>query len=73
MSKKVLVLGSGGREHALAWKLSLSEKVSKVFVAPGNGGTASLNKTSNLDISLKKKDFPKLIEFAKSESIDMML
>ena len=65
------MLGSGGREHALAWKLSLSEKVSKVFVAPGNGGTASLNKSSNLDISLKKKDFPKLIEFAKSESIDM--
>ncbi|NQY81116.1 MAG: phosphoribosylamine--glycine ligase [Candidatus Caenarcaniphilales bacterium] len=71
MSKKILVLGSGGREDAIAWKLSLSEKVSKIFVAPGNGGTASLNKCSNLDISLKKESFPKLVDFAKSENIDL--
>ena len=37
---KVLLVGSGGREHALAWKMAKSNKVSKIFVAPGNGGTA---------------------------------
>ena len=41
---KVLIVGNGGREHALAWKCSLSPKVSKVFVAPGNGGTANEKK-----------------------------
>ena len=40
----VLVVGQGGREHALAWKLSKSKQVSKIFVAPGNGGTANENK-----------------------------
>jgi phosphoribosylamine--glycine ligase len=38
---KILVIGSGGREHAMAWKLAQSPKVQKVFVAPGNGGTAT--------------------------------
>ena len=38
---KILVIGQGGREHALAWKLSKSKQVSKIFVAPGNGGTAN--------------------------------
>lgn len=73
MSKKILVLGSGGREDAIAWKLSLSEKVSKIYVAPGNGGTASLNKCSNLDIPLKKESFFKLIDFAKVEDIDLTI
>ena len=40
MKMKVLVLGQGGREHAIAWKLSRSPKIEKVFVSPGNGGTA---------------------------------
>jgi len=48
---KVLVIGSGGREHALAWKLAQSEKVEKVFVAPGNGGTALENKLENVAVS----------------------
>ena len=42
MSKKVLVVGGGGREHALAWKLAASEQVSEVLVAPGNAATATL-------------------------------
>ena len=71
MSKKVLVLGSGGREHALAWKLSESEQVSEIFVAPGNGGTASLKKCSNLDFKLKKEHFKDLLEFAQKENIDL--
>ena len=48
---KVLLVGSGGREHAIAWKLAKSEKVSKIFVAPGNGGTAIENKCENVNIT----------------------
>ena len=48
---KVLVIGGGGREHALAWKLVQSPKVQTVFVAPGNGGTASDKRLQNLPIT----------------------
>src|SRR5579863_6574671 len=61
----ILVIGSGGREHALAWKLAKSPKVDHVYVAPGNGGTASENKISNLSIT----DIPQLIQFAKENKI----
>ena len=54
----VLVVGSGGREHALGWKLSQSSKVEKVYAAPGNGGTSD-----NIDISVEKIE--ELAEFAK--------
>jgi phosphoribosylamine--glycine ligase len=49
----VLLIGSGGREHALAWRLVKSERVARLFVAPGNGGTATLERSSNVDISEK--------------------
>jgi phosphoribosylamine--glycine ligase len=62
---KLLVIGSGGREHALAWKLTQSQKVQKVFVAPGNGGTATENGLENLPLS----DFSQLIDFCKKEQI----
>ena len=48
---KILLVGSGGREHAIAWKLAKSEKVSKIFVAAGNGGTAIENKCENVNIT----------------------
>ena len=48
---KILVIGSGGREHALAWRLCQSPRVSKVFVAPGNAGTAREEGVANLPIS----------------------
>ena len=48
---KVLVIGGGGREHALAWKIAQSNKVQKVFVAPGNGGTARDKRLDNIDIT----------------------
>ena len=48
---KILLVGSGGREHAIAWKLAKSERVSKIFVAPGNGGTAIENKCENVNIT----------------------
>lgn len=62
---KLLVIGSGGREHALAWKLAQSPKVATVFVAPGNAGTATEPKLQNLALS-KHED---LIEFCRSEGI----
>jgi len=66
---KVLVIGGGGREHALAWKLSQSPKVSKIFVAPGNAGTANEPKTEN--IAIDAEDIAALKTFAKQESIDL--
>jgi phosphoribosylamine--glycine ligase len=63
----ILVIGSGGREHALAWKLAHSERSSKVFVAPGNAGTALEKNLTNVPIS----DIPALIEFAKAENIQL--
>ena len=62
---KVLVIGSGGREHALAWKLSAWLKVQTVFVAPGNGGTASAPKLQNIAIA----DFTELADFAQAEKV----
>ena len=51
VERNVLVLGSGGREHALAWKIAQSEKVSKVYIAPGNAGTASVGENIAINIS----------------------
>ena len=64
---KLLVIGSGGREHAMAWKLAHSPRVQKVFVAPGNGGTATENGLENLPLS----DFPRLIDFCKKEQVHL--
>jgi len=64
---KLLVFGSGGREHAMAWKLAQSPRVQKVFVAPGNAGTANENGLENLAIS----DFSQLISFCKKEQIHL--
>ena len=63
----VLVIGGGGREHALAWKIAQSNKVQKVFVAPGNGGTARDKRLDNLDIT----DVKALREFAQANSIEL--
>src|SRR5919199_127225 len=62
---KLLVIGSGGREHALAWKLAQSPRVQKVYVAPGNGGTATETGVENVPIA----ETPALIEFCRRESI----
>jgi len=66
---KVLVTGSGGREHALAWRIAQSSDVEKVFVAPGNAGTELEDKLQNVSIS--PMDFDALIEFAQSENVDL--
>ena len=67
----VLIIGSGGREHALAWKVAQSEKVSNIFVAPGNAGTTLENKVSNVDIDVC--DIEKLIAFAKDNNVEMTI
>jgi phosphoribosylamine--glycine ligase len=64
---KLLVIGSGGREHALAWKLAQGARVQKVFVAPGNGGTAHEAGVENVALST----IPDLIAFARKESIHL--
>lgn len=64
---KILVVGSGGREHALAWKLAQSERIQMVYVAPGNGGTARDARLVNLDIS----DPQLLADFAQQEHISL--
>ena len=67
----VLVIGSGGREHALAWKAAQSAAVTTVFVAPGNAGTATEAKLENIAIS--GGDIPALVEFAKSNDIALTI
>ncbi|MBD8524934.1 phosphoribosylamine--glycine ligase [Pseudomarimonas arenosa] len=64
---KVLLIGSGGREHALAWKLAQSRKVSEVLVAPGNAGTATEAKCRNVPV--KATDIDGLLQLAKSEQV----
>jgi phosphoribosylamine--glycine ligase len=62
---KLLVIGSGGREHALAWKLARSPRISRVYVAPGNAGTAREDGLANVAAT----SIPELIEFAKKEAV----
>lgn len=66
---KILIIGSGGREHALAWKIAEDPRVNKIFIAPGNAGTATENKCENVDI--KYNDITSLLEFAKKHKIDL--
>lgn len=67
MALRILVLGFGGREHALAWKLSQSPGVEKVFVAPGNGGTSAWN------VNLAVDDLAAILDFCKREGINLVV
>ena len=66
---KILIVGSGGREHALAWKCSLSPKVEKIYCAPGNAGIAQLAEL----VPLKPDQFDELADFAASNEIDLTI
>jgi phosphoribosylformylglycinamidine synthase subunit PurSL len=66
-SMKILIIGNGGREHALAWKISQNKKVKKIYIAPGNAGTALLGE--NVDI--QADDINALLEFARKKQIDL--
>lgn len=65
----ILLLGSGGREHALAWKLAQSPKCGKLFIAPGNAGTGTIG----TNVSLKETDFEGIAAFIKDNEIDMLV
>ena len=69
--KKILVIGSGGREHALAWAAARSPEVAEVLVAPGNAGTAQEPKVRN--VALDPMDFPGLIALAKDEGVALTI
>lgn len=66
---KLLLLGSGGREHALAWKIAQSQKIEKLFIAPGNAGTASVGE----NVPLKADDFEGIKSFVLAQGIDMVV
>ncbi|MGL4453321.1 MAG: phosphoribosylamine--glycine ligase N-terminal domain-containing protein, partial [Clostridium sp.] len=66
---KILLIGSGGRESAIAFKLLQNERVSKIYVAPGNGGTASYEKCENINL----EDINDLRVFAINEGIDLTI
>lgn len=68
---KVLIIGGGGREHALAWKVAQESRVSQVFVAPGNAGTATEPKVSNVEIPAEAVE--RLAAFAEKERIDLTI
>mgnify|MGYP001386733456 CR=1 FL=1 len=68
---KVLIIGNGGREHALAWKIAQSERVSHVFVAPGNAGSAREQKVQNIAIDVL--DLEALVEFAQKEQVALTI
>jgi len=70
-SAKVLVIGGGGREHALCWKLAQSNRVEKILCAPGNGGTQTCPKVTNVDAAVS--DFEKLAGICRDEKIDLVV
>ena len=66
---KVLIVGSGGREHAIAWSVAKSPKVDKIFCAPGNAGIAEFAECVNIGAM----EFDKLVAFAKENAIDLTI
>lgn len=66
---KLLLLGSGGREHALAWKIAQSPKIEKLYIAPGNAGTASVGE----NVAIKATDFEAIREFVLKQGVDMIV
>ena len=65
MKLKIVVIGSGGREHTIAWKLAQSPKTEKIFVLPGNGGTKN-------NVSIAVDDFAAIRKFCEKEKIDLI-
>ena len=67
--KRILLLGSGGREHAQAWKIAQSSQVDKLYIAPGNAGTANVGENVPIGVS----EFDKLKDFAVSHDVNMLV
>jgi phosphoribosylamine-glycine ligase len=66
---KILVVGGGGREHAIIWKLSQSSKVTELYCAPGNGGIGELANC----VDIEARDIENMVSFAKEKSIDLVI
>lgn len=66
---KLLLLGSGGREHALAWKIAQSPKIEKLYIAPGNAGTSNVGE----NVAIKADDFTAIRKFVVKNNIDMVV
>lgn len=66
---KLLLLGSGGREHALAWKIAQSDKIEKLYIAPGNAGTAAVGE----NVNIKADDFDQIAQFVIEKAIEMVV
>ena len=66
---KLLLLGSGGREHALAWKIAQSPKIEKLYIAPGNAGTREVGE----NVAIKADDFEAIKEFVVANGINMVV
>ena len=66
---KVLVVGGGGREHTIVWKISQSDKVSKIYCAPGNGGISQLAEC----VDISATDIDSMVAFAKEKEIDLVM
>ena len=64
---KILVIGSGGREHALCWKIAQSKRVARLYCAPGNGGIADIAEC----VDIKADDIAELLNFVKTNNIDI--
>ena len=65
----VLLIGSGGREHAIAWKLKQSKQLGKLYIAPGNAGTAQCGE----NVEIKDSDTPALVDFAKQKRVGLVI
>ena len=65
----VLLVGSGGREHAIAWKLKQSKKLDKLYIAPGNAGTTQLGE----NVAIKDTDIQGLVDFAKQKKVGLVV
>lgn len=66
---KILIVGNGGREHAIAWKVAQNPKVEKIYCAPGNGGTALMDKCENIDI----EGIDSLADFAQENIVNLTI
>lgn len=73
MSATVLIIGSGGREHALAYGIAQSNVVDAVYVCPGNAGTARLSKTANVSLSVKPGEWTEAIQFCRDKKVDLVV
>ena len=69
MKKNVLILGSGGREYAMAWKLSNDQNVNNIYCAPGNAGTAKIG----INKSLPLDDYSLILDFVNNKNIDLII